>query len=97
MVSQVRPFISSQWFQSADGWVCVLSYGVMCELVAGVAMCEGLLMWRWCCMGQERARVAAQRRAAPGRRPGAPARGDFARITFYTYLVDHIHFSTPCL
>lgn len=42
-------------------------------------------------MGQERARVAAQRRAAPGRRRGAHARGDFARITFYTYLVDHIH------
>lgn len=34
-------------------------------------------------VGQERARVArGHRRAAAWRRPGATARGDFARITF---------------
>lgn len=58
-------------------------------------------------MGQERAAVArggrasaatrpvprAPARAPPGRRPGPHARGDFARVTFYTYQsIDHIHF-----
>lgn len=41
---------------------------------------------RCMCVGQERAHVAGGRRTS-GRRLGATARGDFARITFYTYRI----------